>query len=212
MRNSIKCRVLAVGSSEEYGNVSPDSIPITEEMPLKPNSPYAIAKVSQEMLAKMYVESFGLDIVMTRSFNHIGPWQDERFVVPSFVKRILDIKQSGAKEGSIVTGNIEVVRDFLDVRDVISAYWNILINGSAGDVYNVCSGEGRSLKSVIAEIARQLDVLIDYKIDDSLVRPNENRIIEGSNEQIVKQIGWRRMYTFEQTIADIITYMIKEKR
>ena len=96
-----QCRILSVGSSEEYGNVITEDVPIKERLKLNPSNPYAVARVSQEMLSKLYVESFGYNIVMTRSFNHIGPWQDTRFVVPSFISRIRSIKSSGVSEGTI---------------------------------------------------------------------------------------------------------------
>ena len=127
-----KCKILSVGSSEEYGNVQHENLPIRENQSIAPLSPYAVARTSQEMLSKVYVDAYGMDIVMTRSFNHIGPRQDERFVVPSFINRILKIKENGEKEGVIETGNLSIVRDFVDVRDVVKAYYILLTRGKKG--------------------------------------------------------------------------------
>ena len=126
------CRLLSVGSSEEYGDVKKEELPLQEDMPLVPVNPYAVARVSQEMMAKVLADSFGMQIMLTRSFNHMGPFQDERFVIPSFVRRILDIAESGAKSGEIETGDTSIVRDFVDVRDVLRAYDRLLLDGKAG--------------------------------------------------------------------------------
>ena len=200
----IDCRILSVGSSEEYGNVSKEDIPIKERQRLKPTSPYGVARVSQEMLSQLYVDNFGLDIVLTRSFNHIGPWQDERFVVPSFVKRIFEIKKSGKSEGIIYTGDVSVVRDFVDVRDVVRAYWMLLQKGKKGQIYNVCSGRARTLSGVIDSIASLMNMRIRYEIKEEYVRPNENKIVVGSNFKIFDEIGWEPEISFNRTISDII--------
>lgn len=198
------CRILSIGSSEEYGNVTKEDIPIKERLPLKPISPYAVARVSQELLSKVFVESYHLDIVLTRSFNHIGPWQDERFVVPSFIKRIYEIKKSGQKSGMIETGDISVVRDFVDVRDVVRAYYLLLTKGRSGEIYNICSGKGISLRDVIQMIAGQLDVEITSKINPKLMRPNDNKVIIGTNYKIFDELGWTPEIMLEQTIGDMI--------
>ena len=202
------CRILSVGSSEEYGNVGKDDIPIKERQRLIPTSPYGVARVSQEMLSKLFVDSFGLDIILTRSFNHIGPWQDERFAIPSFVRKILDIKDRGLLKGTIVTGDISVIRDFIDVRDVVRAYWLLLQRGTKGEIYNICSGKGRSLESVIESIATHLDLQIECSIDAKLVRPNENPIIIGANYRIYDSVGWKPEIPFDKTIDDIINEMV----
>lgn len=147
------CRLLSVGSSEEYGDVKKEELPLQEDMPLVPVNPYAVARVSQEMMAKVLADSFGMQIMLTRSFNHMGPFQDERFVIPSFVRRILDIAESGAKSGEIETGDTSIVRDFVDVRDVVRAYYRLLLDGKAGEVYNICGEKGVSLAEVVDQIA-----------------------------------------------------------
>ena len=105
------CRILSVGSSEEYGNVLRDELPLKESQRVNPVSPYAVARVSQELMSKVYVKAFGMNVIMTRSFNHIGPRQDDRFVIPSFIKRIIEIKKLGLSEGEIETGETTIIRE-----------------------------------------------------------------------------------------------------
>ena len=202
-----ECRILSIGSSEEYGNVTKEDIPIKERLKLYPISPYSVARVSQELLSKLYADSFGMNIVMTRSFNHIGPWQDERFAVPSFISRILNISYSGKSEGSIETGDITLVRDFIDVRDVVRAYYMLLEKGRSGEVYNVCSGRGIRLSDLIDMISKQIDVNVKTITNPSFVRPNDNQIIIGENFKIVDSIDWKPQYSLEKTIKDTIADM-----
>lgn len=201
------CRILSVGSSEEYGNVSKDQLPLKESMNLKPISPYAVARVSQEMMSKVYVDSFDMDIVLTRSFNHMGPYQDERFVIPSFIRRILDVKSSGRDSGIIETGDTTIVRDFVDVRDVVRAYYGLLLEGTPGEVYNICGGKGVALSDIIAEIADIVGVNIEGKINPEYVRPDDNRIIIGCADKIKKDINWQAEIPIRQTLSDMIDIM-----
>ncbi len=198
------CRVLSIGSSEEYGNVDPAETPIKETNELRPTSPYAVARISQEMLSKLFSESFGMNIILTRSFNHIGPWQDDRFVVPSFVKRIKDIKLQGKSEGTIETGDTTIVRDFVDVRDVVRAYYMLLKNGKSGEVYNICSGTGRPLRKIIDMIADELDMKIDNTVNPDFVRPNDNKVMIGDYSKIKNELGWEPEIPFNKTIKDIV--------
>lgn len=201
------CRILSVGSSEEYGNVAHENLPIRENQAKEPLSPYAVARVSQEMLSKIYVDAYGMDIVMTRSFNHIGPRQDERFVVPSFIRRILDIKKSGKNEGEIETGNLSIVRDFVDVRDVVKAYYLLLTKGTKGEVYNICSGKGITLEKVVDMIADEVGVKVTTKTNLDFVRPNDNMEIVGSAYKLESELGWKREYKFDRTISDMVKFM-----
>jgi GDP-4-dehydro-6-deoxy-D-mannose reductase len=203
--NSIQVRILSIGSSEEYGNVSPEDIPLREDQLLKPISPYAVARVSQEMLSHIYVEGYGLDIVITRSFNHIGPGQSELFVVPSFAKQLVEGWMRGEKSIIITTGDLTVVRDFLDVRDVVKAYFALLKKGRKGEVYNVCSGHGVSLSEIIALMSKSLNVHCDAVTDIRLVRPKDNMIITGLNQKITKETGWAPEISLETALTDILT-------
>ena len=201
------CRILSVGSSEEYGNVDKDNLPIRENQGFEPTSPYAVARVSQEMLSKIFVDTFGMDIVLTRSFNHIGPRQDERFVVPSFIKRILDIKKSGKTEGVIETGDVTVIRDFVDVRDVVRAYYMLLMRGQKGEIYNICSGHATSLQSLIIMIGEQTGINVSTKVNPEFIRPKDNKIVVGSPFKIESEIGWKPEINISTTIHDMIAYL-----
>lgn len=203
---NLKTRVLSIGSSEEYGDISEDKLPLREETPLNPISPYAVARVSQELLSKIYVDSFGLDIILTRSFNHIGPGQKEIFVVSSFVKQLVEIKLNGLTQGELTTGDVNIIRDFLDVRDVVAAYYNLLKKGKSGEIYNVCSGNGITLEEVIQKIAILLKLKVTIKPSNSLIRPNDNKIIIGSNLKIKKELGWQAEYSIERSLIDLIDY------
>lgn len=198
------CKILSVGSSEEYGIVDPENIPLKEAEKLNPISPYAVARVSQEMLSKVFVQSYGLNIVMTRSFNHIGPYQDSRFVIAGFINKILEIKQAGETAGVIKTGDLSIVRDFVDVRDVADAYYRLLMFGKRGEIYNVCSGKGTSLKTMVELIANTINIDIKTKTDKSLLRPNDNPIIIGDASKIENELGWTKAILLEQTIVDMI--------
>lgn len=202
----LNCRVLSVGSSEEYGNVKETDLPLREDSSLLPGSPYAVARVAQEMLSHVYADSYGVDIVMTRSFNHIGPWQDTRFVVPGFISRILEIRKAGKARGTIETGDLSIVRDFVDVRDVVRAYHDLLLYGRSGELYNVCSGIGNRLADIVDKIARILEVDIETVVNPEYIRLNDNHIVIGSYEKINRDIGWNPLIPIDRTIEDMIDY------
>ncbi|MDR1812710.1 MAG: GDP-mannose 4,6-dehydratase [Candidatus Fibromonas sp.] len=202
--NGIKCRILSVGSSEEYGNVNESDIPLRENMPLHPGNPYAVARVSQEMLSSCYVEAYKLDIILTRSFNHIGAMQRLDFAIPSFAKQISDGVKQGQKEIRLLTGNISVIRDFIDVRDVVSAYFALLKDGKTGELYNVCSGKGDSLKDIVELLAKIFDVRVITETDPKRVRPVDNKIIIGSFEKIREHTGWEPKFKLEESLKAVI--------
>lgn len=201
----LNCRILSIGSSEEYGNVSEEDLPLTEEQDLKPLSPYAVARVSQEMLSKIYVDGYKQDIVLTRSFNHIGPGQKDIFVISSFARQLIEIKKYN-KEPLITTGDLSIVRDFLDVRDVVKAYYSLFKKGVNGQVYNICSGQGVTLESIIKTMCKLLNIEVKTQQNPALVRPNDNKIIIGSNAKIKETTNWQTTYTLEQSLKDILNY------
>lgn len=205
----LPCRVLSIGSSEEYGNVMAEHLPLRESMQLQPVSPYAVARVSQEMLSKVFVDSYHLDIILTRSFNHIGPWQDERFVVPSFIRRILNIKDEGLSEGTIETGDTTIVRDFVDVRDVVNAYYMLLMDGTPGEIYNICSGTGIALADIINQVADIVGIKVHTKVNPEYVRPNDNRVVIGSHDKLTTELGWQPVISWNRTLQDMVEEMSK---
>lgn len=195
----IKCRILSVGSSEEYGIYD---VPMKEDFVLHPKNPYSVARLSQEYLSKLYVDYFKLDIVMTRSFNHIGPRQNPKFVIPSFIQQL--VKISKGEQNELKVGNIDVVRDFLDVRDVVDAYYRILKHSKTREVYNVCSGKGIRLRDIINTVSKQLNITPNIVIDKDRIRPNEIMSVVGDNTKIKTELGWEPQYTLEKTITDMV--------
>lgn len=199
-------RIISVGSSEEYGDLTKGQAKFCEEDTLHPVSPYAVARVSQEMLSKVYAKGFGLDIVMTRSFNHIGPGQKEIFVVASFAKRLVEMKKSGTTSTKLMTGDISLIRDFVDVRDVVRAYDGLLKKGRKGEIYNICSGIGYSLRDIIEQLASILDMKVQIETDEGLIRPIDNKVIVGSNEKIKRDIGWTPGIPLQRSLQDVINF------
>jgi GDP-4-dehydro-6-deoxy-D-mannose reductase len=197
-------RILSVGSSEEYGNVTERDMPLREEMPLKPVSPYAVARVSQEMLSQVYAKGFDVDIVITRSFNHVGPGQRDIFVVPSFAKQLVEGSKKASKKLEIVTGDLGIIRDFTDVRDVVRAYHGLLKKGRRGEIYNVCSGRGTTLAETLKIMSDFVGVEVVQKVDPNLVRPQDNRVIIGSNAKIQNEVGWNPAIPLEKALQDVV--------
>ena len=200
-KTEINARVLSVGSSEEYGIYDK---PMSENFVLHPKSPYSVARLSQEYLSKLYVDRFGLDIVMTRSFNHIGPGQSTQFVVSSFISQLVNIADKKS-ENKMMVGNIDVARDFTDVRDVVDAYYKILTCAPNRQVYNVCSGKATKLRDIIDMASNKLQIKPNIIVDKSRLRSNEIMVVVGDNTKIKSELGWKPKYTLEQTISDIIS-------
>ena len=203
---NIKCRILSVGSSEEYGEVDEALLPLTEEHLTKPASPYAVARISQEMISKIYAEGYNMDIILTRSFNHIGPRQKENFVISSFAKQLVELSKNHNAEKKITTGNLNIVRDFLDVRDVVKAYYILLKKGKSGEVYNICSGKGTMLVDIVKKMSAILNIEVQMELNPSLVRPNENKKIIGSYAKIKNAYGWEPVISLEKSLEGIIGY------
>ena len=199
----LRTRILSVGSSEEYGNIPSSEVPIREEHPLSPASPYAVARVSQEQLSCLYAKGFGLDVVMTRSFNQIGPGQRTDFVVPSFLAQLKKGKDAGQKVVRVQVGDLSIVRDFLDVRDAVAAYLLLIDRGVSGEVYNICSGIGRTLDEVLGIVAGTVGIEVEACVDPQRIRPADNKVILGSNEKM-RQLGWCPTYTLEASLQDML--------
>ncbi|GHV66173.1 GDP-mannose 4,6-dehydratase [Bacteroidia bacterium] len=203
---NLSTRILSIGSSEEYGNINSDHLPLYEYLSPDPINPYAVARVSQELLSKVYSQGYGIEIIMTRSFNHLGPRQRDVFVIASFAKQIAELKKQGLKEGTISTGDLSIVRDFLDVRDVVKAYYLLLTKGKNGEIYNICSGRGVSLQEIVKKLSEMSGIKITTITNPAYIRPNDNKIIIGSNEKIYNAVGWKPQLSIDQSLKDIYTY------
>lgn len=209
-KENIKCNLLCIGSSEEYGFVESENIPIKEDLYINPSSPYAVTKVAQEGMSKCYVANFGMNINLTRSFNHIGPRQRDTFVIASFCKQVAQAFVENKKELTMITGNLKVIRDFLDVRDVVSAYYLILQNGKAGELYNVCSGIGYPLEDIINNLSQISNIKITTKVNPDFIRPNDMPIIIGDNTKLKNDTGWEPIYSMKQSLTDIFNYWVEK--
>jgi len=205
----LKCRILSVGSSEEYGSVKIEDLPLKESNQLNPSSPFGVARVTQELLSRLYADVYGLDIVITRSFNHIGPGQNENYAVASFAKQLTEVRKNKLNE-FVSAGDVSIVRDFIDVRDVVCIYHKLLLNGKKGEIYNVCSGYGVSLRNIIQMICEILEVNISIKQDLKLKRPKDNPVIIGCNEKIKKEINWTNEFSLERSLKDVVQYYMHQ--
>ena len=201
----LNCRILSVGSTEEYGNAN-TGLPLKETDCPDPSSPYGVARVLQQKLVKIYAESYGVDIVHTRSFNHIGPYQKSDYVIASFAKQIVQQAKEGSSRIELLTGDVNVTRDFSDVRDVVRAYYLLLYKGVKGQTYNVCSGKGYLIKDIIDLFSTIIGKHVFHTTDEKNFRPSENKVIIGSYEKLMNATGWEPQYSIEESLKNIIKY------
>lgn len=193
--------MLVVGSAEEYGLVTPDQVPIDEATPLRPVTPYGAAKVSAEYLALQAHLSGQVETVRVRAFNHTGPGQDERFVVAGMAARIATAWRDDAP--SIKVGNLDAVRDYTDVRDVVRAYRLLAAHGTSGDVYNVCSGTGVAVREIVAAYLELAGRPIALEPDPALLRPSDLPVLVGDPAKLRAATGWTPEIPFAQTLRDV---------
>jgi GDP-4-dehydro-6-deoxy-D-mannose reductase len=203
--HGFKGRMLYVGSGDVYGWVEPNALPAIETQPLCPRNPYAVSKAAAELLCYQWTQSYYFDIVITRPFNQIGPGQAERFVVPDFARQVAEIKR-GIREPVIRVGNINVTRDFTDVRDVVRAYLLLLERGNQGGVYNVCSGRERSIRSILEQLIDIARVDCKIVLDEQRMRPTEQKRMYGSYAKLNRQTGWQPEIEFGQSLRDVLSY------
>ncbi len=192
-------------SSEEYGYVKEDEVPIKETNPLRPLSPYAVSKVGQDLLGYQYFMSYGLHVVRTRGFNHTGPRRGSVFVCSDFAKQIAKIEK-GKQKPVIHVGNLEARRDFTDVRDMVRGYWLALEKGKAGEAYNICSGKAYSIKEVLDILLDMAKVKVDIKEDPQRMRPSDVPVLLGDNSKFTKQTDWKPRIKFEDSLKDLLDY------
>ncbi len=192
-------------SSEEYGMVHPDETPIKETNPLRPLSPYAVSKVGQDFLGYQYFASYGLKVVRTRGFNHTGPRRGDVFVESTFAKQIAEIEK-GKKEPFIDHGNLDAIRDYTDVRDMVRAYWVATEKCEPGEVYNICTGTAWKIQDMLNYLLSKSTAKVTLRKDPKRMRPSDVQVLIGDNSKFRKATGWEPQYKFEQTLDDLLEY------
>lgn len=197
--------VLLIGSSEEYGIIKENENPINEDQKLRPANPYAVSKLAQNHIGRVYAKAYGMKILMTRSFNHIGPGQDERFVISDFSKRIVDMEK-GLVEKVLKVGNLKAKRDFSDVRDIVKAYYLIAQKGEFGKTYNVGSGYSVSIQELLDKIIQLSDVCPRIEVDPNRLRPSDVPTIQCDYTELKSDTGWTPEFTIEESLVDILEY------
>lgn len=197
--------LLIAGSSEEYGLVSQDELPVKETNLLRPLSPYAVSKVGQDLLGYQYHRSYGLNIIRTRAFNQTGPRRKEVFVCSNFAKQIAMIERK--KQPPIIyVGNLKARRDFSDVRDIARAYWLALEKCRPGEVYNICSGKAREIKEILDILLSFSRCKIQVKQDPQKLRVSDIPVMQGDSSRFRETTGWQPEIPFEKTLEDLLNY------
>ena len=196
-----RARVLVISSAEVYGVQRPERMPLDENAVVRPGNAYAASKLAAEAYALAWHRSYGLDTVVARPFNHIGPGQDERFVVASFARQLAAIA-AGAPPLMHV-GNLEAQRDFLDVRDVVAAYVLLLANGRAGEVYNISSGRPVAIREVLRQLITIARVPVEIRDDPERMRSSDLPILSGDATKLRAETGWEPKYSLAASLRDI---------
>lgn len=204
-KTGLPIRVQIACSSEEYGKVLEDEVPITEKNPLRPLSPYAVSKLAMDYLGYQYYESYGTQIIRTRGFNHTGPRRGDVFAESSFAKQIAEIEK-GKQDPVIHVGNLDSIRDYTDVRDMVRAYYLAVQKCDPGEEYNICTGEGQKIKDVLDLLLSFSKVNVEIKEDPARMRPSDVLVLIGDSSKFRKKTGWKPEIKFEKTMKDLLDY------
>jgi GDP-4-dehydro-6-deoxy-D-mannose reductase len=199
-----KPRVILVGSGVCYGNPTPEFIPVNEDCPLRPNNPYAASKAAVDLLGIQHYLTHGTDVVMVRPFNHAGPRQSPRYVLASLALHVAEVER-GHRE-YLEVGNLDVIRDFIDVRDVVRAYRCLAYHGQAGEIYNLGTGQGTKIADALEYLRSQATKPIPVQVDHTRVRPVDQPLLVADASKLRTAIGWEPRYTIEQTLADMLEF------
>jgi len=195
-------RVIVVGSAEQYGMVRPDECPLTEDQPQEAHNPYAVSKVAADYVALQAYLGEGVPAVRVRAFNHTGPFQSARFLVPALARRIADAERDERDE--IVAGSLDPIRDITDVGDVVRAYRLLAEHGLPGEAYNVCSGTGVSVREIAERLVAKAQRPMRLRVDTELVRPVDMPILIGSPAKVTEDTGWRPEIPLDETLTNLL--------
>jgi len=205
-RDQVNPKMLIVGSSAEYGIVNEDELPISEKNPLRPISHYGVSKVAQDLLGFQYFKTYGLRVISVRPFNLIGPGQSADFVCGALARQIVEVEK-GDREPEILVGNLEPERDFVDVRDVVRAYWQLMTAGKDGEVYNIGSGRCYSIREVLEILLREAGVEIAIKRDKKRMRQSDIPRQISNIDKIKRETGWTPKIPLEVSLRDMLDYL-----
>ncbi len=202
-RSGFEGNFLYVSSGDVYGKLRPEELPVAEKHLPYPVNPYAVSKLAAEALCQQWALTERFKPIVARPFNHIGPGQREEFVLATMARQVVRIRR-GLQAPLIDVGDIEVVRDFLDVRDVILAYLRLLDHGGRGEVYNVCSGQGRRIRELIDALKRIAGVEAELQLDAGRFRPSDQMVVVGNNRKLVDATAWRPQHDLDDTLKVVI--------
>lgn len=198
------CRMVMVGSSDQYGNLGDAGVRVTEELVLNPQTPYAVSKKAQEDMAKVYVRAYAMNICMTRSFNHGGAGQGKGFLIPDFASGIAAVERGEAS--CLRVGNLTARRDFTHVRDVVRAYRLIAEKGRSGEVYNVGSGITHSAQEILDQLCSMARCPIPVEQDPAKMRPSDTPVICCDHHKLTEHTGWMPAFSMNQILQDVLQY------
>ncbi len=202
-----KPRVILIGSGVCYGNPPPEFIPVREHCPLRPNNPYAASKSAVDLLGMQHHLAHGTDVVMVRPFNHAGPRQSSRYVLAALALQVVEV-ESG-RRNCLEAGNLDVVRDFTDVRDVVRAYRLLATCGSSGEIYNLGSGHGIKIADALEHLKSLAKTPVPTRIDPARMRPIDQPYLVADPSKLRSATGWNTLYSIEQTLADMFEFCRK---
>jgi GDP-4-dehydro-6-deoxy-D-mannose reductase len=201
-------KILIISSSEVYGFVAPSDLPIDEDTPLRPVSPYGVSKIAQDFLGLQYALSYNLSIIRARPFGHVGPRLSDQFAASSFAKKIAEI-ESGKRDAVLTVGNLESKRDLSDVRDMVRAYSLLIEKGEKGEVYNIGSGTVYKIGDLLEKLLSFSSVKIEVKVDPALLRPSDIPELRCDPQKFQSITGWKPEIPFEKTLQDTLDYWRK---
>jgi len=196
-------RLLFTSSAEVYGRREPGEFPLHETLTVEPATPYAASKAAAEAIVMAEARAFGMDVVVARAFNHIGPGQSDRFVVPSLAAQLAAVASGGSPV--LLVGNLNAARDFLDVRDVVAAYLALARDATSGEAYNVCSGTPVKVRDVLRDLIAIAGVAVEVREDPQRFRPLDVPVFFGSAEKLRARTGWKPSIPLAHSLHDVYT-------
>ena len=197
-------RIVTVTSADIYGIVDPEDLPLSEDAPLRPVSPYSASKASADLLALQAYLGYNQEVIRVRAFNHLGPGQSDKFVCSALAARIAHNELHGVSKLAI--GNLTAKRDFTDVRDIVRAYRLLALTGKSGEAYNVCSGVSVSVENLATGLLKLSTMAMELVVDPDLLRPVDLTDLLGNPEKIVRDTGWKPEFALDQTLSDLLEY------